>query len=91
MRALGSDWSSLKLESTIHFKPKLCCQLRSEQDARVSQNYDRAEKDLPSLAHQNQLSVTKLWPCRLPVHSSIESEPFLCGARVSSQGRQVRK
>lgn len=39
MRALGSDWPSLKLKSTIHSKPKLRCQLRSEEDARVSQNY----------------------------------------------------
>lgn len=71
MRALGSDWPSLKLKSTIRSKPKLRCQLRSEQDVRVSQNYNRAEKDLPSVAHQNQLSVTKLWPCWLPVHSGI--------------------
>lgn len=45
MRAIGSDWPPLKLEPTVYSKPKLCCHLWSEQDARVIHNYNRAEED----------------------------------------------
>lgn len=49
------------LESTIHSKLKLRCQLRSEQDAHAIHNYNRTKEDCLPLPHQGQGSMSKLW------------------------------